>query len=251
MKPIYQFNILKNDKSIIHGVTKKSIDEKLLFSLALHTGENRTDILKNRKKLFNNIIGKEKFLFVGANQTHSSNIKIINETLSKDFILIDDCDSLITNQKNTILTILTADCVPILLYDRVKNVVGAVYAGWRGTKENIIKKSIYSMIRDFSSDPKDIIASIAPSIGMCCYEIGDEVAKYFLNYPYALTSKKNKKYNLNLAKINKIQLEEAGVLNINIELSNICTSCEVEDYFSYRKEVGCSGRFMSFIGLKG
>jgi hypothetical protein len=253
MKSIYQFNLLKDKNSILHGVTKKSKDENFLFSLALHTGEDRDTILLNREKLFNKITQQDNlnnFIFIGANQTHSSNIKIIKKTSSDNFLIVDNCDGLITNQKNTILTILTADCVPILLYDEVKNIVGAVHAGWRGTRDNIIKHCIESMILEFDSNPKDIIASIAPSIGICCYEVGDEVARYFTSYPLALTLKNNKKYNLDLAKINKIQLEEIGVLNKNIELSNICTACEVEDYFSYRKEIGCSGRFMSFIGLK-
>jgi hypothetical protein len=253
MKSIYQFNILINDENVIHGVTKKSEDENLLFSLALHTGEDREYILNNRKKILARIREEDNLFFIGANQTHSSNIEVIkNIPLNKkDFLIIDNCDGLITNNKNTILTILTADCVPILIYDKVQKVVGAVHAGWRGTKENIIKKSINRMILEFNSNPKDIIASLAPSIGICCYEVDDEVASNFIDYPNAIIKKENNKYNIDLAKINKSQLEEVGVLDKNIELSNVCTACEVDNYFSYRKEGGCSGRFMSFIGLNG
>ena len=101
----------------------------------------------------------------------------------------------------------------------------------------------------YGSKEKDILVGIAPAIGGCCYEVGEEVAKHFLNYPKALQPK-GEKTMLNLPLINELQLLDIGILSKNIEQSHICTSCEVQRFFSYRKEDGCSGRFMSMIGIK-
>jgi len=104
------------------------------------------------------------------------------------------------------------------------------------------------MQEEFNSNPKNIIAGVAPSIGRCCYEVDWNVAQHFETIENAY-DKKGDKYMLDLPYVNKLQLLNAGLLEENIEMSNICTACEVEDYFSYRKEGGCSGRFMSMIGL--
>jgi copper oxidase (laccase) domain-containing protein len=104
------------------------------------------------------------------------------------------------------------------------------------------------MQKEFNSNPVDIIAGVAPSIGRCCYEVDWGVAQYFQEYNNAF-DKIGDKYMLDLPYINKSQLLKAGLQEKNIELSNICTACEVDRYFSYRKENGCSGRFMSMIGM--
>ena len=250
MKNIYTFKNLSKEKNCVHLITQKDSTHPYAFSLALHTQENPSDIIKNRT-FFN-----QKFpnmSFVVANQTHSANIKIITKKETKGWInlesAIEDCDALITNQKNIMLTILTADCVPILLFDKKQNIIAIVHAGWKGTEKKIVSKTIEKMKQVFNSNPKDILASIAPSIGKCCYEVDWNVAKYFKDIGDDYKDKE-KKQMLDLPYINKTQLLKVGVDEHNIELSNICTACEVENYFSYRKEKGCSGRFMSMIGLK-
>lgn len=190
--------------------------------------------------------------FVVANQTHSANIKIVTKKDSRGWkdleSTVSDCDALITNEKGVMLTILTADCVPILLFDKQQDIIAIVHAGWRGTKDKIVYKTIEKMKDIFNSNPKNIIASIAPSIGKCCYEVDWSVAKHFQNIKGAYEDVGDKQM-LDLPYINRVQLLQAGVESDNIELSNICTACNVENYFSYRKENGCSGRFMSMIGL--
>jgi len=252
MQKIYTFKNLSAQKECIHLVTKKDISEKLNFSLALHTNEDPKKILENRSKIQNYF---PNIKFIVANQTHRDNISIISSLNSKGWdsqeSAIENCDSLITNQKGVMLTILTADCVPILLFDPVERVVSAIHAGWRGTQKRIVYKTIQKMKQVFNSNPKNIIAGVAPSIMRCCYEVDWNVAKHFKDYKNAFDRVGENKYMLDLPQINKTQLLEIGVLEQNIELSNICTSCQVEEYFSYRKEKGCSGRFMSMIGLEG
>jgi YfiH family protein len=250
MKNFYTFKSLSQEQNIIHFVTQKEETSPYSFSLALHTNENPSDIIENR-----DYFGKKfpNMHFVVANQTHSDNIHIVTESNSKGWkslnTAIEKCDALITNQKNIMLTILTADCVPILLFDKKEHIVACVHAGWRGTEQEIVYKTVKKMQKVFNSNPQNIIAGIAPSIGKCCYEVDWSVSKYFKNIKNAYEDR-GEKQMLDLAYINKIQLIDAGLSKKNIENSNICTACEVEKYFSYRKEKGCSGRFMSMIALR-
>ncbi len=232
-----------------HLVTQKESTHPYSFSLALHTKENPKDIIQNRQQLSKAF---PNTTFVVANQTHSSNIHIVKESQELGWYSLDDaienCDALITNQKNIMLTILTADCVPILLLDKKAKVVAAIHAGWKGTQQKVLFKTVKKMQELFKTNPKDIIAGIAPSIGKCCYEVDWNVAQHFKHISNAYETK-NQKYMLNLPYINKEQLLKAGVKAKNIECSHVCTACDVENYFSYRKERGCSGRFMSMIQL--
>ena len=254
MLNFYRFKHFSKYPKLSHSVTKKNHSEPCGFSLALHTGEPVSDILGNRKKLAKTW-SNNALHFIVANQTHSDHIKIIDQSVTHGWEsssdAIEDCDALITNVPHVVLTILTADCVPILLYDPVQNVVAAVHAGWKGSKAQIVKKTVEKMLERFGSNPSDIKAGIAPAIGVCCYEVGKEVAEHFLDTPHAYTVKENNKYMLDLPLVNKQQLLGIGLKEENIEISHICTACHVEKYFSYRKEQGCSGRFMSMIGLKG
>jgi len=232
-----------------HLVTQKEPNSPYSFSLALHTQEEPQQILANRERL------KKQFptmKFIVANQTHSDNITIISEPKEIGWHsledAIEDCDALITNQKNIMLTILTADCVPILLLDPITNVIAVVHAGWKGTQQEIVLKTIQKMQKEFNVNPQTILAGIAPSIGKCCYEVEWNVAQHFANIEGAYSQKEDK-YQLDLPHINHHQLLQAGLKVENIECSNICTACQVEHYFSYRNEQGCSGRFMSMIGL--
>ena len=252
MIDFYRFKCFEKYNDLLHAVTNKSMHFPYSFSLALHTGERKEEIAKNRNIVSVSLKYDNNLHFIVANQTHSDHIKIISgkETKGWDSVetAIEDCDALITNEKDMVLTILTADCVPVLLYDDEKKVVAAVHAGWKGTKAKIVAKTVWKMKEVYGCDPKDIIAGVAPSIGSCCYEVGYEVAENFMDIPKGYRQVGDK-YMLDLPYINKYQLLEAGLSEDNIEMSHICTACEVDRYFSYRKEQGCSGRFMSMIGM--
>jgi hypothetical protein len=253
MLDFFTFTHFKKSPSLLHAVTTKSHDLPYAFSLALHTGEDVDHIIANRNRLSALLQSSEPLHYIVANQTHSDNITVITQKETKGWEslsdAIEDCDALITDVKGIVLNVLTADCVPILLYDTQKEVVAAVHAGWKGTKAQITYKTVQKMTQMYGSDPKDIIAGIAPSIGRCCYEVGKEVAEHFFDSPEGLTPK-GEKYMLDLPFINKQQLLAAGLKEENIEMSHTCTACNVERFFSYRKEKGCSGRFMSMIGMK-
>jgi len=251
--PFYQFSLLSKEKGLLHAVSKKEENSPYAFSMALHTGEDQEKIVENRRALAKQLSIDDNAVFVVANQTHSDHITVIKKREIRGWEGLDDavedCDALITNLPDVILTILTADCVPILLYDPSKRVVAAVHAGWRGTKARIAAKTIQTMEKSFGSDPSDIIAGVAPAIGKCCYEVGDDVASHFGDNAEEM-EQNGEKFMLDLPMINKKQMLEAGIAEDHIEMSDICTACETSQFFSYRKEKGCSGRFMSMIGLR-
>jgi YfiH family protein len=253
MPELYTFDLFRKYPVLLHGVTTKSQEHPYHFSLALHTGEHPQDIIANRNTLSRMLGSVSPLTYIVANQTHSDHISIITEKKSKGWDnikdAVEDCDALITDTKGIMLTILTADCVPILLYDTKKKVIAAIHAGWRGTQKRITQKTVHQMVQTYYCNPKDIIAGIAPAIGRCCYEVGKEVAQHFFDVPKSFTVKNNK-YMLDLPYLNKQQLLEAGVQETNIEMSGVCTACKKNRFFSYRKDDCCTGRFMSLIGME-
>lgn len=253
MMELYRFVKMQREERCIHAVTTKDQTGAYEGSLALHTGQERSCIVKNRKQAASLLGAEGQYRFVTANQTHGSHIEVITEKKDRGWEsaegVVPECDALITDVEEVILAILTADCVPILLYDPKQGAIGAVHAGWRGTQAEIAFKTVQKMKEAFGSNPEEIIAGIAPSIGRCCYEVGEEVAQFFKKEPEVL-EKRGQSYRLDLPLANKIQLLAAGLTEENIEMSGICTACETKRFFSYRKEKGCAGRFMSMIGLK-
>ena len=234
---------------IRHLISKRDVTAPLDFSLALHTGQEPESILANRSTLQSRF--GEKSLFFTVLQVHGDTVHIVEEAEGEFWRKADGsirADALLTDLPNVVLTILTADCVPILLYDPGRQVIGAVHAGWRGTEKRIVAKTVARMAERYGSNPGEIVAAIGPAIGSCCYEVGKEVADAFGGYPEALELRNGKSY-LDLKTVNRRQLIESGLREEVIETSSHCTSCERESFFSYRGEGGCDGRFASCIML--
>ncbi|MDI6729067.1 MAG: peptidoglycan editing factor PgeF [Thermodesulfovibrionales bacterium] len=165
-------------------------------------------------------------------------------------------DAAISNRKGILVGIQVADCVPVLLYDMQKNVVGAVHAGWRGTAQEILKKAVKAMMDRFCSIPSDIVIAIGPAIRWCCYGVGYEVieaVKKVTSYGDTKSKeyiiKKGEKYCLDLPTANKYQALSLGVPLENIWMSDECTFCLPEKYYSYRYAKGTTGRQCGFIGI--
>jgi len=160
-------------------------------------------------------------------------------------------DAVITNNRGDFIGIQTADCVPLLLFDKKHHVAGAVHAGWRGTSASIIKETIEAMSRRFMTSPSDIVMAIGPAIRWCCYEVGHEVIDAVTKAggagDYVLT--RERKYYIDLANANRQQALSSGVPPEQIWLSDECTSCLPDKYFSYRFSKGSTGRQSAIIGI--
>ncbi len=162
-------------------------------------------------------------------------------------------DALITQELDVLLEISTADCVPILLFDPVARVVAAVHAGWRGTLLNLSAKVVREMGLRYRSDPRQIVVGVGPSIGACCYEVGKEVwremERQFEYGHEAISRLSGDKAMLDLARLNTLQLVEAGVCPGNIGGVGLCTSCHSDLFFSYRRDGKKMGHMSSGIML--
>lgn len=187
-------------------------------------------------------------------------------------------DGLITATPGLLLAIQTADCLPVIVVDAKRHVVGVFHAGWRGTVKRIVEKGVGEMQRRFGSRRRDLQAAIGPGIQGCCYEVGEEVRiKFESQFAYGASlfhevkdsdpvrekypllfltarapghSDLPKKIFLDLVEANRRQLLAAGVLKKSIEASPLCTSCRPDLLFSYRAERGKTGRLMAVAGIR-
>jgi YfiH family protein len=175
-------------------------------------------------------------------------VKQIHSSIVFDASAVDSScqgDALVSHTPGRIVGIKTADCVPILLADPATRAVASVHAGWRGTAANIIQRTVSAMSAQWQTRPEDIRAAIGPSIGPCCYEVGEEVARHFGMHSLGMGG--SGKVHLDLPRENEKQLRAAGVRDIWI--SGECTFCAAGRFFSWRREQERAGRMISFIGL--
>jgi YfiH family protein len=156
-----------------------------------------------------------------------------------------DADGVISNVPGLHFLLTFADCVPLVFADPVRGVIAAAHAGWRGTAAGMAGAVISALTREFGSVPDDIYVAIGPSIGPCCYEVGDDVPASFRLHGVTPVMRDKR---LDLWESTVIQLEQAGVGTI--EVAGICTSCTVDSYFSHRAEGGVTGRFALVAGLE-
>ncbi|MBL8025078.1 MAG: peptidoglycan editing factor PgeF [Fibrobacteres bacterium] len=188
------------------------------------TGDSHTNDVSKFMKQF----GAEGEVIL-LDQVHGDKIIQVNERFNTT--VLQQADGLITNVPGKILTIKTADCVPVLLYDPVNKAIAAVHSGWRGTKDLIAVKALSFMNKAYDTNPSDTHVILGPAIKTCCYEVKDDTASYFNKYPDSLETRNGSMYlNVKLPIIK--DLKDAGVNSIqNIDS---CTGCSGESLCSWR-----------------
>lgn len=233
------------------GVSEGIFDS---LNIGLHRGDDPQNVEENFRILAD-ALGITNEDFVLTRQIHSDIVVKVGQA-DRGNLMVEgaspECDALITNDPGVALVIFTADCTPILLHDPVTGAVGAAHAGWRGTAMGIAGKTAEAMVREFGCDPKNIRAAIGPNIGFCCFEtdadvpnamvdaLGEE-AKPFIR-PHG------DKYYVNLKEINALWLRKAGVEAI--EISDACTVCQSDIYWSHRVTRGERGSQGAMIVCK-
>ena len=177
-------------------------------------------------------------------QKHTDKIQVLEQEFEPSV-----ADAVITAEKNILIGILVADCVPVLVFDKEKEVIGAVHAGWRGTAKHILKNTIKAMLTRYRCYPEDISVAIGPSIRHCCYEVGADVMAEVREATGKgdYYHRQGNRHFLNLASANKIQALDAGILQENIWLSGECTFCNPDKFYSYRYSKHSTGRQGGFI----
>ncbi len=243
----YTFEIF-NKAEIIHGFpTKKGGYSKGDFeslNFFYSTDDDHETVNKNYKKFFETF---EIDKFARGKQTHSKNVTVATE--GNCSIYFENNDGFLSEEDITLITF-HADCGSVFIYDLEKNVFGMLHSGWMGTSLNIVKKALHIMVRDFGTNPENIILGIGPSICKNCFETDFDVAEKFLNLGYATyveyNNEKNK-YFIDLKEILKKQAMECGVLEEKIEVATECTMCNKEEFYSHRRDGKKRGGHLGFI----
>ncbi len=270
---VYEFEHFKNYTNIVHGIFARSGRTSTKSFDSLNIGINSKNIesvAANNRKLIISKMGMKPIVFL--NQVHSTKIKVlkkmdkwtINNTddnndnndnddnddndFAKSFQLGKEtytADGIITDIKNLSLVIQVADCQAVILYDCKKKVIANIHSGWRGSVKNIIGECLDQMVSHFCCKPENIIAGISPSLGPCCSEFvnyKNEIPETFWKY------KRDDKDYFDFWKISCDQLIDKGVKKENIENMEICTKCNVDQFYSYRAE-NTTGRFACVISM--
>lgn len=249
--------------SVIAGFTtkKRGISQPPFSSLnlGLHVDDHLASVQSNRKKVAEDI-GFFTSEWACSEQVHDNKItKVTEENKGKGVFSYQDglkaTDGLYTCESNILLTLCYADCVPLYFIAPNSRIVGIAHAGWKGTVKDIAGEMVRTLKNNENVSPKEIYVAIGPSIGECCYVVDYKVIKLVKNVldqidgcPY--NEIRDGQYTLNLKQVNKQLLLKSGVPNEQIVVSNYCTSCNGELFFSHRRDKGKTGRMMSFIGLK-
>jgi YfiH family protein len=162
---------------------------------------------------------------------------------------IGEGDALLTDAPGALVGVRTADCVPILIADVSKRTVAAVHAGWRGSAQAIVAKTVGAMAVRFGSHARDLQAAIGPAIGACCYEVGPEVASQFKSF-FPDRADLEERTHLDLPEANRRQLLSAGVPADRIHVCGLCTACLTGEFFSWRRDRRKHERMVSAIGIR-
>ena len=228
------------------------------LNLAGFNEDSAENILENRRRFLKLFPGE--WSLAGCWQVHGADIRMVREAAqaqSRSYATGDDdrCDALVSKLSHTLLTVKTADCVPILIGDAHTGTCAAVHAGWRGTVASIGAHALARMIQEYGTRPGDVRVAIGPAAGACCYEVGKEVIDAFnAHFPLSddlFTATRAGHARIDLCKANRNQLMSMGVAEERIHISPLCTMCRTDVFFSYRREKslhGKVGRLMAVIG---
>ena len=206
-----------------------------------------TDVDNNKKNILKYLKVDEENL-ISPKQTHSTNIRFADAEI-RDY---PDTDGLILNNYTQTVFLRFADCTPIILYDKKADIGAVVHAGWRGTVGQIAVAAVNKIVSSTSSELSDIYAVIGPAIGMCCYNVGEDVEigiKNSVQYSDKLIKSVDNKTFVDLKQTNFQQLIESGIPEANIDVCPYCTSCNNDLFYSYRKENGTLNRHNAVIKL--
>lgn len=228
--------ILKKKSNLLAFTTLKPVD------LKPETIERKFRSLLKQLKL-----NPEKLVY--AIQVHGARVL---HPRSKNFKNLQNSDGFVTDRKNYLLCVFTADCLPVVLYDLKSGCIGVTHCGWKSTYKGIVKKAVTKMKKLFGAKTKDIHAAFGPSIKPCCYEVSPDLAgKFKKRFGGKCVSVINEKTFLDLEAANRSLLIKCGLKNRNIQASKHCTFCDKKRFYSYRRDGKGTGRMVTGIVMLG
>jgi purine-nucleoside/S-methyl-5'-thioadenosine phosphorylase / adenosine deaminase len=239
---LFRFQHLSELPGIEHAISTRAggVSQGRFASLNIswNVGDEPEHVSENLRRL-SDAVGTGTDRLFAAYQVHGNSVTLVEpDTESRP-----RCDILITASPERTLMLRYADCTPVLLADTQRRVIGAVHAGWRGSAVRASGAAVAAMEAAFATRPGDLLAGIGPSIGPCCYTVGQDVVDAFGDRPGLFADGK-----LDLWEANRQTLLEAGVPAENIEVAGICTQCQSDRFFSHRANGGVlAGRFAGII----
>lgn len=227
------------------------------LNLGLNLGDHQADVYENYHRILGALGTNSKKLIV-QRQIHTDVVRQVGKADLLDGVFHGDLpqgDGLITTEKGISLGVFTADCIPILLWDEKTGAIGVVHAGWRSTVMNIAGKAVEKLVETAQTEVRHIRVAIGPGIGFCCFETDEEVPKAVEaalgeNSHGSILRKEQGKAMVDLKEVNRRLLVGAGVLAHNITLSELCTMCHPELFWSHRKMGRERGSLASIICAK-
>lgn len=257
----YAFPSIEKIPFVAHGVSTRigGVSDGIFESmnLSFDRGDDKDKVYENFC-LFSKAVGVDADRIVMSRQTHSINVRVVtDEDIGSGIIKersYDEVDALVTNKPNVPLCTLYADCVPLFFADPEKKVIATAHSGWCGTVHEIGKETIRVMSEKFGCNPKDICVGIGPSIGYCCFEIDEPVYKEFEKLPFFDEKcghpDGNGKYHVNLWEVNRQILLRAGILEENLSVTDLCTRCYPDIFWSHRYTGPQRGSLAGMIMIK-
>lgn len=249
--PFFQFERYPSDGAIAHAIFTRQGGHSLApydsLNLSVSVPDDKSTVYANRKRAYG-LYGRDTPTVVHAHLVHGASIARV--TQSDQGSWASRVDGIITDEPGCALTMNYADCTPIFLYDAANHAIGLGHAGWQGAVKDLPGSMVRAMQSDFGSDPATLVAGIGPSIGPCCYEVGEPVigaVRDTFAEPETLLLRASIEENsdprayFDLPEANRCNLRRAGVEQI--ELSGLCTACRTDLFFSHRAERGKTGRF--------
>jgi YfiH family protein len=245
----YQFDSLGIRHAVLSRHGGVSSEPWASLNVGGTVGDDIENVRRNRLLSFE-ALGCDPESMFDVWQVHSADVAFAESPHPQDFEY-QKADIILTDKPEVTLFMRFADCVPILMHDPVKGVVGVSHAGWMGTVKDVAGATVGSMREKYDSNPSDIIACIGPSIGPDHYEVGEDViqqaTQLFGDDSELVLQPHGKRIHFDLWKSNQLLLRKAGV--DHIETAGICTACHTDDWFSHRAEKGKTGRFGAIISL--
>lgn len=248
------------DAGAVHSFSTRQGGVSTGYLSSLNLGVGRGDSIENVRencRRFCAAIGADHEKIVMSKQVHRDDIRICTmDDAGKGLYSERDyeADGLVTNVIGLPLMIFSADCIPALFYDPVKKVIGACHCGWRGTVMGIAAKTVRTMAEVYGCDPADIRAAIGPGISHCCFETHADVpdavrAALGADAEPFIDTLSNGKFLVDLKAINGFWMEKAGIKKGKIVISDDCTACHPDIYWSHRHTGNQRGSLAAVIQL--
>ena len=249
----YTFESFDGYDGIIHGITARrggvSTDHWSSLNLAKGSGDDPAAVEENLRRAAH-ALGVHREDLVSPNQRHTAHAQQVGRADRGH--VISETDTLLTDETNVPILLRYADCAPIMLYDPMRQAFAVIHSGWRGTVAGAVPAAVHALRQAFGSRPKDLVAGIGPSIGPCCYEVGDDVVSAvrgaFDRAEALLPRNEGVRRHFDLWAANRRWLAQAGVQQV--ETAEICTVCHMDEFFSYRGGKGRTGHFGALMMLQ-